>query len=74
MDEEDTLVVASDHGNRDADHTHDAFFGSTDKRAVEGVGNVLDYREGIERVTNGRATEEDDAYEIEVKYEGNGSK
>lgn len=74
MDEKDTLVVASDHGNRDADHTHDAFFGSTDERAVEGVGTVLDYREGIERVTNSDAEGEDGPYEVEVRYEGNGKK
>ncbi|MDZ7687544.1 MAG: alkaline phosphatase family protein [Halobacteriales archaeon] len=73
MDDEDTLVVASDHGNRDADHTHDAFFGSTDERAVESVGSVLDYRAGIESVMNGsRSADEDGAYEIEVKYDGNG--
>ena len=73
MDDEDTLVVASDHGNRDADHTHDAFFGSTDARAVEGVESVLDYREGIERVTNAEPEEEDGPYEIEVRYKGNDS-
>jgi len=77
MDEDDTLVVASDHGNRDADHTHDAFFGSTDERAVEDVSNVLDYREGIESVTNGSRSaehEEEGAYEIELRYDGNGSR
>ena len=73
MDENDTLVVASDHGNRDADHTHDAFFGSTDERAVEGVGSVLDYREGIERVTEAD-DEEDGPYEVKVRYGGNGRK
>lgn len=72
MDEDDTLVVASDHGNRDSDHTHDAFFGSTDKRAVEGVESVLDYRAGIERVTNAEAEVEDGPYEVEVRYASNG--
>lgn len=72
MDENDTLVVASDHGNRGADHTHDAFFGSTDASAVEGVDTVLDYRSGIERVTeeNGEDDNEDGPYEVEVEYEG----
>jgi hypothetical protein len=70
MDENDTLVVASDHGNRDADHTHDAFFGSTDARALEDVGSVLDYREGIERVTDG-TDDEDGPHEVEVRHERN---
>lgn len=69
MDENDTLVVASDHGNRDARHTHDAFFGSTDARAVEDVGNVLDYRAGIERVTEADE-DEDGPYEVEVRHDG----
>jgi len=66
MDEEDTLVVASDHGNRRAEHTFDAFFGSTDERALEGVESVLDYREGIDRVTG--ATAARTPYEIEVEW------
>jgi len=74
MDDEDTLIVASDHGNRDADHTHDAFFGSTDGRAVEGVESVLDYRAGIERVTNAEAEMEDGPYEVEVRHASNGRK
>jgi len=51
MDDEDDLFVLSDHGNRGSEHTHDAFFGSTDKEAVKKVDNVLDYREAIESVT-----------------------
>jgi hypothetical protein len=67
MDEEDTLVVASDHGNRDGEHTHDAFFGSTDERALEGVESVLNYREGIERVTGKRKATTYAPYEVEIE-------
>lgn len=52
LSDEDTLVVLSDHGNRGSDHTHDAFFGSTDESAVKKVENVLDYRGAIEGVTH----------------------
>ncbi|WP_276261131.1 alkaline phosphatase family protein [Haloglomus litoreum] len=51
LQREDTLVCVSDHGLRDGDHTHDAFIGASDERAVEGVESVLDVREGLERVT-----------------------
>lgn len=67
MDEKDTLVVASDHGNRDGEHTYDAFFGSTDKRAIEGIESVLDYREGIERVTGKRDATTYAPYEVEIE-------
>jgi len=67
-DEDDTVIVASDHGNREGRHTFDAFFGATDERALEGVESVLDYRKGIDRVTGERdepATET--PYEVEIK-------
>jgi len=65
--DEDTVVVLSDHGNRDGRHTHDAFYGATDDRALEGVDGVLDYREGIERVTEKREPATETPYELEVK-------
>lgn len=57
---EDTLVCVSDHGLQDGDHTHTAFLGATDERAVEGVENVLDVREGLDRVTRSRGTAGED--------------
>ncbi|MFP4175213.1 MAG: nucleotide pyrophosphatase [Halobacteriales archaeon] len=68
INDEDTVIVASDHGNREGQHTFDAFFGATDERALEGIESVLDYRKGIDRVTGERdepATET--PYEVEVK-------
>jgi len=67
-DDEDTVIVASDHGNRDGEHTFDAFFGATDESALEGVESVLDYREGIESVTeDGDEPATETPYEVEVK-------
>ena len=65
--EKDTVIVASDHGNREGQHTFDAFFGATDERALEGVDSVLDYREGIDRVTGSRDVTTETPYEVEVK-------
>ena len=65
--EKDTVVVASDHGNREGEHTFDAFFGATDERALEGVKSVLDYREGIDRVTGSRDVTTETPYEVELK-------
>ena len=70
-DDDDTVIVASDHGNREGRHTFDAFFGATDERALEGVESVLDYRKGIDRVTGERdepATET--PYKVEIKPAG----
>lgn len=54
LTDEDVLVSVSDHGLRDGYHTHDAYLGSTNAEAIEGVESVLDVRDGIERVTGHR--------------------
>jgi hypothetical protein len=68
VEDDATVIVASDHGNREGRHTGDAFFGATDERSLEGVESVLDYREGIAQVTEGRdETATETPYEVEVK-------
>jgi hypothetical protein len=51
LGDDDTLIVVSDHGHREAHHTHDAFLGSTDPDVLDGIETVTDVRRGIERVT-----------------------
>ncbi|MDY7081067.1 MAG: alkaline phosphatase family protein, partial [Halobacteria archaeon] len=51
LEKDDTLVVVSDHGHQNADHTHSAYLGSTDEKVTQGAKSVLDVRGGIERVT-----------------------
>jgi len=66
----DTLVCLSDHGLQDGDHTHTAFVGATDERAVEGVESVLDVREGLDRVTPSRRHVEDVPVREAFQFEG----
>lgn len=56
---EDTLVCVSDHGLRNGFHTHDAFLGTSEERAIDGVRSVLGVRDGIERVTPASGEVED---------------
>lgn len=51
LGDDGTLIVVSDHGHREAHHTHDAFLGATDPDVLDGVETVTDVRRGIERVT-----------------------
>lgn len=62
-----TVVVVSDHGHRQAHHTHDAYLGATDTAALEDVERVTGVRAGLERVTpNGGG--ESGAYEVDVQH------
>ncbi len=63
LDEDDTLVVVSDHGNRDARHTGDAYIASTDPEVVEDVESVLDVRAAIESTFEEPETAEAEAVE-----------
>lgn len=63
LDEDDSLVVVSDHGNRDARHTSDAFIASTDAEAIEDAESVLDIRDAIEKTLEKPASPSDEAGE-----------
>jgi len=48
LDEDDELVLVSDHGLQDGVHTHEAMVASTAPSIVEAVDSVLDFRSAIE--------------------------
>jgi hypothetical protein len=48
LDEEDELVLVSDHGLQDGLHTENAMIAATDPAIVEAVSSVLDVRSALE--------------------------
>ncbi len=50
----DDLFVISDHGHRDARHTHTAHIGSDTPGVIDGVRSILEIRNCVDRVTTKR--------------------
>lgn len=49
LDEDDELLLVSDHGLQDGVHTHEAMVAGTDAKMVENIDSVLDVKATVER-------------------------
>lgn len=58
LEPDDDLFVVADHGLQEGNHTHEAYFGSTDADAVDSVESILDVADAIEAVTDSTGAQE----------------
>jgi predicted AlkP superfamily phosphohydrolase/phosphomutase len=60
LNEDDDLLLVSDHGLQDGVHTHEAMISGTDPEAVDSVATVLDVRGAIENLLTDGCHEPDE--------------
>ncbi len=71
LQDSDRLICVSDHGLKEGEHTHAAFFGTTEQRLLDDAESVYDIRSVIETVTTSNPTVDEPA--LRPAYTGNDS-